>query len=234
MRPDDPPTDEDDLVRRAADRAAPTDQRDAAYRALLPTLHRLARLAVGRQGARDPATVDELVSWLTLRLEQGQLPTDVAGPLAWCQRVLRNRFLDLRRRRAEEALPDAALARDDGPRLEQALDAAAPFGPADLRRVRGWDARRRVLLLTRGLLWRKVAADEWDGWTAGLGLGPPFPPDGFDDWPEDRRHAHLAAALGMPLNTLHQCWRRWKGDLDELDFVRGLRPAGELCHGSDR
>jgi DNA-directed RNA polymerase specialized sigma24 family protein len=219
----------------AQDARQPEALREQARRGLALVIHHIARRVGAGAGQAGQDLRDEALSHVLRHI--GRFNAAGGRFVAWCRRVLTNRLIDLLRRaesrRAEALRPEAREDRSAGLRLrafEVTADLAAPFSPADLARVCAWAPLDRVVLLSLGLLWRKVPGDVWERTVRACGLEPPFPPGGFGEWDtREERGRILASALGWTPNRLAQRVSRGRRLLRALDFVRdmqgGERPA---------
>jgi DNA-directed RNA polymerase specialized sigma24 family protein len=216
------------LATLAQDAGLPEALREQARKALVPVIRGVARGVAGdtTQAGRD--LQDEAVSHVLRRLDRF---TPVGGRFVrWCRRVLTNRLIDLIRRaeaRRAEGLPpegrEDPSAGLDLRAFEVAADLAAPFSEADLARVCAWRPQERLVLLSLGLLWRKVPAEVWGRTVTACGLQPPFPPAGFGEGDtREERGRILAEALGWKPNRLSQRVSRGRGLVRALDFVHEL------------
>jgi DNA-directed RNA polymerase specialized sigma24 family protein len=216
-----------DLARLAADSQQPQASRNAAILELRPFLLQTARRVLARRALWDSALADDLVSLVELRIQESKFEEGKGSFEGWCFTVMRNDLQDRLKKAAHQrpTVPEVAdeASERDRALLEQAHDSRALLSVADLERIRGWpNPLRRVLVLCRGLVWRKVPEQQWQAWLGDCGLSPPFPPDDFDELPAGERYEILAASLGLQMNTLHAHWKRGRPDLLGLDFVRGL------------
>ncbi len=155
------------------------------------------------------------------------------GPFeAWLTTTLANLWVSKRRADGRrKTLPlDGREADESEPfPWEQVEGLLGPaFCPADRVRVEGWKPGDRVILLAVSGLHLKSAADDWERYLVAaekvfrVTLPRPLPTPGpVNESPADR-HARVAAALGIPANTLSQRWRRNKHLLAELNCIRGL------------
>lgn len=200
------------------------DRNDAAAR-LLPFLERIARGAVSRFGPRGRELVGDLVSVVTRLLLEGRW--DCTRDLEpWVRGVMRHLVpdeLDPRRNpraRVESlALPECVLdARpvSDGSHAE-------PFGEADAQAVRSWPLLVRLVVLARGLLWRKVCPEEWETWVEEGGAELPFPDPDIEHWALRQRISHVADRLGQTRYVVNQIWHRAQERLRALRYVQELR-----------
>jgi hypothetical protein len=193
---------------------------------LAAALSGLRCLATALAGG-DPHQADELFSHLCFQCVLGRYdPARGALPI-WGSRVMANHRVTLARGwrpgvGAADDLPDPADPFGDVLGYDLLT---APFLPGDAAIVRGWPPVPRAVLLVRGLLWRKVPADDWEEMRSAADLPPGFPGQEFLDLLPAGRHTDLAAALGLQVNSVHQIWRRWRPRLEQLRFVRGLDPA---------
>jgi DNA-directed RNA polymerase specialized sigma24 family protein len=216
------------LATHAQDVSLPEEVREQARRALAPVILHIAWkvAAKARQPGRD--LLDEAVSHVLHRLDRFSVASGCFVP--WCRRVLTNRLTDLVRRAGvrraevlhaeerEDPSADASLRA-----FEVAADLAAPFSAADLARVCDWTQEDRVVLLSLGLLWRKVPAEVWRRTVTACGLEPPFPPPGFGEGDtREERGRVLARALGWTRNRVSQRLSRGRRLLRALEFVRDI------------
>jgi DNA-directed RNA polymerase specialized sigma24 family protein len=217
------------LAARARDVNLPEVLREQARRELVPVIGRIASRIGADAGQAGRDLRDDAVCHVLGRLDR--FTATERCFVAWCRRVLANRLIDLLRRaaarRAEVLYPEAREDPSAGLGLrafEVAADLAAPFSAADLARVRAWGPLDRVVLLSLGLLWRKVPDEEWRRTVRACGLQPPFPPAGFGEGDtRDERGRALAAALGWKPNRLAQRASRGRRLLRALDFVRDMQ-----------
>ncbi len=217
------------LAALAQNTKVPEGLREQARRELVPVILRIAlRVGAGAgQVGRDLR--DEAISHVLSHLDR--FTATERCFVVWCRRVLTNRLIDLlRRAAARRAVALSPEGREDpsaalGLRArEVAADLAAPFSAADLARVCAWKPLDRLLLLSLGLLWRKVPDPVWQRTVRACGLQPPFPPAGFGDGDtRDERGRVLAAGLGWKPNRLAQRALRGRRLLRALDFVRQLQ-----------
>jgi len=79
---------------------------------------------------------------------------------------------------------------------------------------------------TATLLWQKVPAEMWADSLDEKRTPQPFLPPGYELLEPSDRNVVLANGLMIPINTLHQRWKRWRPLLLELRFVQELKEAG--------
>ncbi|AWM40241.1 hypothetical protein GobsT_13050 [Gemmata obscuriglobus] len=225
------PDDHDGWAELAADARAPEKNRRGAFERLTTCIEGVARrVSVRFAGRREDFCAGVLGDvWEVI----GRFPAG-ANFEAWCYIVLHNRWTDLTRweqcRESQSLLghPEPS-APDIRAALERGLDSAAIFGDDDLREIRAWPLRDRVVLLCLASLWRKVPDDEWQGWVRdhraahGTPASDPFPPDSLDrgNGIADQ-NALLARELDLRRNTLSVILHRGKVRLGVLRYVRDL------------
>ncbi len=217
------------LAALTRDTSLPEGLREQARRELVPVIRRIASRVGADAGQAGRDLRDEAISHVLRRLH-GFDPA--AGPFAaWCRRVLTNRLIDLLRRaaarRAEVLRPEGREDPSAGLGLrafEVAADLAAPFSAADVARVCAWKPFDRLVLLSLGLLWRKLPDPVWRQTVRACGLQPPFPPAGFGEGDtRDERSRILAVALGWGPNRLAQRVSRGRRLLRALNFVQDMQ-----------
>jgi DNA-directed RNA polymerase specialized sigma24 family protein len=225
--PDDPEL----LVRIANDATASPATRDRARLDLQPFIVRTARRVAAGTGAVGRDLIEECEAHVLERLDRFN-PSRQSTFAAWCYAVLRNRQRDLMRRRRTHR-PDAATALEERPdpasgagilAFEMETDLATSLSAADLQRIGSWKPIDQIVLLSLGLLWRKVPVNVWERTLRACGLEPPFPPDELQNCGSLKdRHEFLAEVLGWPSDRLAQRWYRGRDLLDGLDFIKELR-----------
>jgi hypothetical protein len=190
----------------------------------LPISESALRARALHRARGDHHLADELFQIVCVQHLRGKFDPSRNVPFgAWADRCMFNYVCSLSRswlRPAGDDLPERADPRDGQREVESALDLAAPFSPVDVDAIVNWPARDRVLLLCRGLLWRKFP--QWDDALKELGLPAHFPGDGFEHLKQAERNAVLMRALGLQASRLCQLWKQGVPRLQELQFVRGL------------
>jgi hypothetical protein len=190
----------------------------------LPAL--TAQALLETRGDRNLA--EELAQHVLVQCIRG-LYDPTRGPFAaWARVVMLHYRLDLLRASLRtighgDYVPELTDDFNSHNITEQHLDLTDPFGPEDLTIISNWSAKDRVILLCRGLLWRKVPEQLWKETLRILHLPEHFPGPDFVELNEKDRNAYLSEHLGIPANTLCQFWRRGR------DRVRGLRCVRELA-----
>ncbi|HYT95054.1 MAG TPA: sigma factor [Gemmataceae bacterium] len=213
----------------ALDTNLPEDLREQARRSLVPVIRRIACRVAADAGQAGRDLLDEAISHVLCRLDH--FKTTQGHFVGWCRRVLTNRLIDLIRRderhRADQLHPEGredVSAGLDLRAFEVAADLEAPFSAADLARICAWKPADRLVLLSLGLLWRKVPAVTWWQTVAACGLRSPFPLAGFGEGDtREERGDVLAAALGWTRNRLSTRMSRGRHLLGDLDFVRDIQ-----------
>lgn len=213
------------LSARAAEAFSTTtseERRKSLLLELRPILHKLAKHIAGSE-----FHADDLVQDVCLTCLNGKYDPSRGSILAFAYRVMLNCWKDENqpRRRSvggEGMCPDRAIFDNNHTAAEQCLDVTTPFGLDDCAIISRWSTRDRVILLCRGLLWRKVPDCLWTKTLASLGLPTEFPGPDFVDLSEPERNATLATALDIPVNTLCKVWERGWERVQTLRYVREL------------
>jgi DNA-directed RNA polymerase specialized sigma24 family protein len=207
--------------RRAPRRGALTaEQRDALIlKLMVPLLAMALRLTVP-----DHDIAEELRSHVLYKCELGCYDPRKGSFAAWARTVMTRHLITLLQSRdraagGEETRLEPADTRQ-APEVEDPR--AVPFTRPDLDRIRKWSPLKRVLLLTRSLLWAKLPAGLWAASLAAVGLPASFPGPAFEDMSVVERNEYLARALRVRRNTVHVRMGRWRGHLLDLRFVREL------------
>lgn len=211
------------LARLAFNPALSATERNDALTKLYPTLRSLARRI-------DANAADDLVQTAFQRaLEGGFDPTDHRAGIEWFKRVMSNEQVNQYRKKRPFTNAECL----DGPTdndplvalIERESEAALKkqFNPVDVDAIINWPPRDRVLLLCRGLLWRKFP--KWDDTLKELGLPAHLPGDDFEHLSSVERNARLQSALRMTASNYCRVWKDGLPRLQALEFVRGLRAS---------
>jgi hypothetical protein len=229
------------LARIAVDVTAPPPCRQRAIEALEPFIRRAARRIAHRFGGQIANDLpDDALAYVYARLSQFQ----TGAFEAWCWVVLRNRVLGqlLResneRRRKQQAAEQRRRAEEsriqDAVRQQRAAtpstDEHSLMAEADLTAVEGWRPEQRLALLGRAGLWPRVPSDRQAAWVEayvqarGIAIDATALRNTFTDYSEAPANNAVAYVLGVTPGKVATWWKRWKHLLEELDYVRRLRP----------
>jgi DNA-directed RNA polymerase specialized sigma24 family protein len=201
-----------------------TAERDALIARLLGPLWGMA----WRIARPDHDLAEELRAHVLLKCEMGCYDPAQGEFAAWVRTVMSRHLITLVKSRGrstggDDAHPERIDYRDTAPDTQDDDDRTAPFSAEDMVRIAKWGSLKRVLLLSRSLLWRKVPPELWAAALDELGLPAAFPGYDFEDLTMAERNSFLADMLGVPRNTIHVRVGRWEQALFDLKFVRDLR-----------
>ncbi len=204
------------------------EERCALIAKLIPTLKKMTR----RLAKRDNDLAEELVAHVLLQCERGKYnPRKGKGKkkrkgnfAAWVRIVMERKFITLVKSRGRAIGGDDPHPEREDTRTpaSESEDRTSPFNAADLKSILKWRPIKRVLLLSRSLLWRKLPAKLWSDSLKAAGLPDPFPCSDFEDMSLPEQNSYLADAFGLKLNTIHVSMDRWHKHLLALQFVRDL------------
>jgi hypothetical protein len=225
-----------ELASRVAQAGCTSHDADPAMRALREAIENLAaRVVSGSNGRRQWIAQDFVTGSSSLIFEELRKGNydPIKGPFkAWCDKVLRTRFISELRKHNPHRLStlDTSLP-NDRPTGGDIVDPATDFREAvdlqdyrheplseiDLQRIGRWQPRHRVILLSLALLWTRVPASRWSQWCTDCNIAGPFPPADFLEHTPQECQEIVADALGIKLNNLYVLKHRMADRLIELD-----------------
>lgn len=109
--------------------------------------------------------------------------------------------------------------------VEWNLDFHSYFVHEDLKIVRAWSPRQRLVVLGWYGLWSKLPPTDQTSILAAVSPRVPFPVPNFLAWAERERTFYLAQALEVKPNTITQIRLRSRGALLRLRLIQELRPS---------
>jgi hypothetical protein len=209
------------LAAKAFELNAPEQRRNLLIHELSESIGALANhVARG-----DRALADELTQHVLVQAVRGKY-IPIRGAFAgWARVVMWNYLVSVRRVQliGVDRIPEPVESEALAPAHDLRIDLTIPFCRSDLAAILRWPARRRAVLLSWFLLWRKLPSENWTQTLATVSLPQGFPGEEFLELPESDRTGNLADALHVRRNAIVQTIRRGRTQLMGLRFVRELK-----------